>query len=60
MRNYLKLFKEINRKIYLIQMVSVRLACKSRINEQKALWRLMINAKKAEKKEIEIGRFLKR
>ena len=45
-RNYLKLFKEINRKLWIVRKVATHLACKSRINQQNSLWRLLVNAEK--------------
>ena len=44
-RNYLKLFVEICQRKLIYEAVATRLACNSQINPQKALWRLLLNAR---------------
>lgn len=44
-RNYLKLFVEICERMSIYERVAIRLACASHLNAQKALWRLLVNAK---------------
>jgi hypothetical protein len=42
LRNYLKLFKEIGRRVGNLRSAAIRIGCFSKINEQKSLWRLLL------------------